>query len=168
MIGKSWCMTCNFMTYGKCHPASAARAKTSSDIVGGGDYRRGSLVILPIGSGLSIASGQTTYVNASPQVPLRPRRLVVAPEIADDFSILDIKIGIMSQFAAYGEVSASVFAPHVDPAKDGRSTEVNNLLGLSDILAGQVLILTIRNKNNCVRNFSAVLYADVIDFRRDS
>lgn len=64
----------------------------------------------PIGFGpVTVAAGASAVINVQPQVKFVPQRLIVPQSVAVNFSILDIKVGKDSMFAASGEVPAEAF-----------------------------------------------------------
>lgn len=56
-------------------------------------------------------AGQNVVVHGQPQIPFRPKRLVVAPECAPFFQIHDIRMGAVSLLPSQGPAPASCFPP---------------------------------------------------------
>ena|SRR5579863_1224458 len=118
------------------------------------DPDRNGLVFLAFNS--VIPALTTCNLHAAPQVVVKPRRLVVDPKIADACLLLDIKIGMNSQFAAWGGgVSCAIFPP--TPPK---YQPIANLSGLPVINIGQNLILTILNRDTTAQDFNALVWCD--------
>lgn len=111
------------------------------------------LIIVPF-TLTAVASHASAMVRTVVQVPLKPVRLVVDPLDAADFTINDIQVGRNSQFAAVGQVGASIFPPNPH-----NQNPINNLAGIDKVQAGMEISLHITNINNASRNFSAVIYA---------
>lgn len=58
----------------------------------------------------TIAANTTTDFTANPQVPFRPRTMIVGATDLDGLAIEDIKVGKNSQFVTAGAVPASTFS----------------------------------------------------------
>lgn len=104
-----------------------------------------------------VPAQSVVHIGANPQISVKPRRLVVDPDISAFFRILDIKIGHYSQFAASAGrgVSASIFPP--TPQK---YQPVANLDGLPVIPLGKYLIFTVMNVSQSVSEFNALVWCD--------
>jgi len=90
------------------------------------------------------------------QVSFRPTYLVIPKVIADDFEILDLKIGKNSQLVSGDPIHASVFSGEVVVLKDKVVDVVSDLpLAMKmDVYRPELAIcLTVRNLNACARNF---------------
>lgn len=97
-------------------------------------------------------------VRTITQQAIKPVRLVVDPEVAPYFNIDDIRVRHNSQFAAAGSIAATIF-----PATPYGHNPINNLAGIDKVQAGMEISLSITNKSNISRNFSAVIYA-LVDY----
>lgn len=101
-----------------------------------------------------ISPGQTLEIPVKPQVGITPLRLVIDPEIAPYFTLLDIKVGRNSQVATSGEMSATLFPPV--PAD---KVQIYNIAGLDRMMVGLTVSLVVKNNDTSPRNFSAIIYA---------
>lgn len=66
--------------------------------------------ILPIPL-IEVDTGDTVRVSIKPQELFKAKRLVIAPDIADDFRIGNAKVATRDQFSGPGFVPASIFGP---------------------------------------------------------
>lgn len=88
----------------------------------------------------AVPAGATVIVTARAQIKYKPRRVLIplqmcGEDIAPNFSILDIRIGINSQLVSAEELPATIFSE--------RSIDANLDLDIAKI--GQDISFTIRN-----------------------
>jgi hypothetical protein len=151
---KIWCDECKFMVFNCRH----LEGRDASEIVPADmprDPGKRELVFLAI-NGL-VPGTSTMNLSTNPQIIVKPRRLVVDPNVAPFFQILDIKIGHNSQFASStgNGVSASIFPPTPE-----KYQPVANLDGLPVITVGQHLIFSVYNKGGALQEFNALIWCD--------
>jgi hypothetical protein len=118
------------------------------------------LTLVPL-SQAKIAAGATVEVMATPQLPIKPVRLVIDPTIAPCFSVTDIRIGRNSQMACAGSVAGTLFPPI--PAD---KTQIYNIAGIDKMPIGSTVSIVVRNMDDVPRDFSAIIYA-LTDFQND-
>lgn len=149
-----WCDECKIKVFECEHLRGRdASAEVPNDIPS--DRGRVELVFLAFNA--RISGDAVAAVNSNPQVNVKPRRLVVDPLIADNFMILDVKIGNFSRFAACsgGGASCAVFPP--TPPK---YQPVANLSGIPIVRVGQHMSLVIRNRSPAMLEFNALVWCD--------
>ena len=101
----------------------------------------------------NIADGATTEITVPVADPFRPDTLVLsAAARAAGVSILDIKVGTVSQNVSSGPIPAEVFAP------DARWTRLNG----STAQPGVGITLSVRNTSGSSIAFSGVFYGRAI------
>lgn len=103
---------------------------------------------------IKVPAGASAAPTATPQIPLRPVRLVIDPAIAPYFSVDDIRVGRNSQTATVGSVAATLFPPI--PA-DG--IQLYNIAGIDRVPLGSSLSIFVTNRTGIEREFSAIIYA---------
>lgn len=103
---------------------------------------------------IKVPPGASVAANATPQLPLKPVRLVIDPAIAPYFSVDDIRVGRNSQMATAGSIAATLFPPI--PA-DG--IQLYNIAGIDRMPLGSTLSIFVTNKTGIEREFSAIIYA---------
>jgi hypothetical protein len=87
-------------------------------------------------------------LTSRPQVAFRPQDLILSPDVAKDFSILDVKVGKKSLFASPGEIDGEAFGTGV----------VRRPFFVGDACpAFTELAITVRNRTKKTREFSAVI-----------
>lgn len=101
----------------------------------------------------NVDPGEEVEVEAKPQVYFRGERLALAPSIARDFQIVDIKVGKDSQLAASG----------VMPGESFSALAVDVRMQLNTAKPGIVITIRVRNRSNQRSNFEAVLYGAVLE-----
>lgn len=124
----------------------------------------------------TVSGCDVKVVSTICMVRCRPRFLVVPRGMADDFTILDIKIGKNSQMVAEGEVPALAFAGDLDVREirgeivEGESLSFGEVkidhpipIEFDDCWPHMVIRLTVRNINACARNFMAVFYGEPLE-----
>ena len=154
---KTWCDECKITVYDCDHlKGRDAAAEVPEDMPR--DRKKIGLVFLSFNE--NFPGSSTLTIAANPQVPVKPRRLVVDPNVAAYFKILDIKIGYCSQFAAAtgGGVSASIFPPTPE-----KYQPIANLDGLPIIPVGRHLMLTLHNQGCAMMNFNALVWCDFLE-----
>jgi hypothetical protein len=149
-----WCDECKLKVFECEHLLGKdASAEVPNDIPS--DRNRVETVFLAFNA---IIPGQAVAnVSTNPQVDVKPRRLVVDPLVANHFMIMDIRVGVCSQFAAYsaGGVSAAIFPP--TPPK---YQPVANLGNLPVVRVGQHMFIQVRNRNPAHLEFNALVWCD--------
>lgn len=150
----TWCDECKLKVYDCAHLSGRDAAPEVPDDLPRDPSKR-ALVFLAFNS--EVAAFSTCALRVDPQLVVKPRRLVVDPLIANDFMLIDIKIGSMSQFAAWGGggVSTAIFPP-----TPPRYEPIANLSGLPQVQIGQHLILLLMNRSSCSREFNALVWCD--------
>lgn len=107
----------------------------------------------------AVPAAATVIVTARPQVIFRPRRLMVplrmgGHDIAENFSILDIRIGKNSQLVSAEELPATIFSE--------RSIESSMTLDTANI--GHDISITVRNLDACsAHDFRATMFGASIE-----
>ncbi len=108
----------------------------------------------PVGfSALNVQPGTPAEIEVKPQVLFKGKRLAVAPTIAKEFVIVDIKVGKNSQLAATGEMTAEAFS----------ALAVGTQMELDTASPGITITLSVRNISIIPHNFYAVLYGAVLE-----
>ncbi len=108
----------------------------------------------PIGfTKFGVLAGDTVEIEVKPQVLFKGKRLAVGATNANQFIIVDIKVGKNSQLAATGEMGAEAFS----------SLAVDTKMELDTAQPGITITLRVRNIGNGPRDFFAVLYGAVME-----
>jgi len=108
----------------------------------------------------------TCHVLADPQIPFKPHYLVIPKEVAQDFLIIDIKVGTYSEFISADPVPASTFGGEVVILKDRIVSAEPDLpirMHFDLCKPGQSICITVQNLNACARNFTGCLVGPVIE-----
>jgi hypothetical protein len=108
-----------------------------------------------IGFGPTVVPANSTSVfQAQPQVAFRGTRLVVPADLAEHFTINDIRVGRDSQAISSAPIPATAFSE--------RAVGVN--LGLDTATPGIIITLSVSNITNTPQTFSAVLTGTTLSY----
>ncbi len=93
---------------------------------------------LPMSTGVPILPMQSAQITARPQKGnFMPERLVIADQ--DDWAVNDIRIGIRSQCAAFGDLPGQSFSSHT----------VGSHMTLDPVRTGQDLVMVVTRGEDC-------------------
>ena len=112
----------------------------------------------PVGATLGfgpteISCMSEVHLQTQPSIVVRPSHLYVPPNIADDFSIVDLRIGKNSQFISVGALPASAFSV-------GRGSPI----ACTDTATpGLIVTLVVRNESRRNLKFRAMLRCRTLD-----
>ena len=76
------------------------------------DYRM--IKMLPLSQAINVAPGQSFQIWARPQLPFRPKHLLISSWCAPHLMINEIRIGNRSQFVQAGDIPADIFNPEIN------------------------------------------------------
>lgn len=113
------------------------------------DALRGDDIYYGVDTGATnVNAGATATITVSPQVRHIPRRLVLSANVANNFVINDIRVGVNPVFATTGAISAAIFIQD-SSAPDFRATvcdvgqdfsvQVTNITGAAQRFTATVL-----------------------------
>lgn len=108
-----------------------------------------------------VAPGQSAGITVQPQVPFKPRRLAIPPQIADRFSVFGYRMGASEyMFVNSGSVPASLFPPIPHGLSEEDRACFDKLLSFEwpTISVAQYLILHVVNESHEAANFNGVLW----------
>ena len=112
----------------------------------------------PVGATLGFGPTEVScmsevHLQTQASIVLRPSHLYVPPNIADDFSIVDLRIGSRSQFVSVGALPASVFSV-------GRGSPI----ACGDtVTPGLIVKLVVRNESLRDLKFRAMLRCKTLE-----
>ncbi len=107
----------------------------------------------------------TATIVTRPQISCRIRRLVVAPD--DDLRIVDLRVGKLSSWLSYGEISALAF-PAFPPDLSAAAIEAIERAGFFEnvpqevVQVGMDLSITVRNVGHEPRRLRAMMLTDAV------
>jgi len=100
-----------------------------------------------------VAGGGTATVTSQPQVPFRPRRLIIPSDIAGSFLLNDILVGKNSMFPA----------PQPVPARAFTELGVGVDLNLDTAQISQIVTLRVENTSGAQLDFNAVMIGTAVE-----
>lgn len=101
----------------------------------------------------TVAAGASATISVIPQTLFRGRKLVVPTAISGSFTIDDLKVGNVSQFAASGSQAAEAFSP--------QTTGEDNIQ-MDTCPPGMTLTLSVTNTSGGALQFRATLFGDSV------
>jgi len=99
----------------------------------------------------AVAAGATVDISVRPQFLFHGDALSIDDAVAADFKVVALKVGVIPQQIANGEVSGKIF-----PTQNGPH------LSLDVADQGTDITLTVRNTNVAAKDFSAALFGDIV------
>lgn len=129
--------------------AAYIRQAQSGSVVRQAGATRSRRQVLPMASIGVVQSGTTQNITARPQsFAFRPEKIVIPATIAPDFTLSDIKVGVVSQMVQSGELPAEAFVQNSYDTK----------MEMDTVQTSQDFVLIVNNISGADRTFRAAVF----------